>query len=363
MPRGILRPDTYSKLIEAIGPYSFAGHFYNNSEPFLNKKIFSYLRTASLHRIETLVSSNLSLPRLNAEDVVQSGLVNLMVAIDGASQDVYVKYRRGGDLALVLDNVARIAAAKRRVNSPTPFLRWQFLTFQHNLHEVEKAVELARKIGFDSFNTATPYDVSGDEASIQVGHYLKAQQGRWEVFFRREPRYQWPHTLDEISNVVDQAFHESLRARYEGMRGIRSSHTPQPRHGHCDWLHLGLIADAVGRIMPCCIPDYAAQGSFVFGDIRKDHDNLFNSEKYLQARLVLANYDRYQAGTDTNQRINRSKCDGCTDRPTPQIGLAAIQSYLWHRAPELAMVLPQGGSVATALTSWSDHTPTATFDI
>ena len=46
--------------------------------------------------IDTLISSNLSIPRLDAEAIVASGLQTLMVAADGATQAPYERYRRGG---------------------------------------------------------------------------------------------------------------------------------------------------------------------------------------------------------------------------------------------------------------------------
>lgn len=53
MPKGIMRPSEFSTFIRALGPYSFAGHFYNNSEPMLNKHLPVYLSTANLYRVNT----------------------------------------------------------------------------------------------------------------------------------------------------------------------------------------------------------------------------------------------------------------------------------------------------------------------
>ena len=73
MPAGALKPEVFSSFIRQVGLWSYNGHFYNNSEPFLNKRTPDYIRAANLYRIRTLVSSNLSIPKLNAEAVVASG--------------------------------------------------------------------------------------------------------------------------------------------------------------------------------------------------------------------------------------------------------------------------------------------------
>ncbi len=56
-----------------------------------------------------LFSSNMSVPFNDAaiEALVRSCLDAIILSIDGATQETYQEYRRGGDLALVFDNVRR----------------------------------------------------------------------------------------------------------------------------------------------------------------------------------------------------------------------------------------------------------------
>ena len=82
-----------------------------------------------------------------------------MVALDGLTK-AYERYRKGGKIEWVFANVRAIADAKKRLGATTPYLRWQWLTFAHNIHEVPAAIDFAREIGFDSFNLATPNRVS-----------------------------------------------------------------------------------------------------------------------------------------------------------------------------------------------------------
>ena len=359
MPKGILRPKIFDPFIEELGPYTYAGHFYNNSEPFLNKHLCDYLAKANLYRINTFISSNLSVPNIDVDAVVGSGLNTLMVAIDGTTQQVYEKYRRGGKLELVFENVAKIAAAKRRLGSAVPHLRWQFLTFQHNIHQVDAAIEIARKLGFDSFNVATPYDVAGDEPSIDVAVHPLVEGGRATITFTTDPPTTWARPLNPIADVIERAFSESLLKRFQD-HGVESSTGDTPKFGYCDWLHVGLIADALGRILPCCIPDYAGHGSFVFGSVDGNTGNLYNSERYLQARQLLADPSTSEQPRGANgDRMRRSKCEGCRTRPLPQIGLGAAATYLSVPAADLygQWMTPE---VISRLTGWSRHS--FTFD-
>ena len=54
-----------------------------------------------------------------------------------------------GNLQLALDNVRRINEAKRKLGSKTPRLIWEFHVFEHNQHEVERAMEMAAELEMD----------------------------------------------------------------------------------------------------------------------------------------------------------------------------------------------------------------------
>jgi MoaA/NifB/PqqE/SkfB family radical SAM enzyme len=99
----------------------------------------------------TSISTNFSVPfdAEKADAVVRSGLSRLGVSIDGATQESYAKYRRGGDLSLVLRNAQMILDAKKRLGSKTPTMIWSYHVFPHNASEVGAARAKATEMGFD----------------------------------------------------------------------------------------------------------------------------------------------------------------------------------------------------------------------
>ncbi|MCD4828613.1 MAG: SPASM domain-containing protein [Candidatus Cloacimonetes bacterium] len=157
-PRGFMDMDIYRKIIDEIAPHSSMLILWNQGEPFLHPQFLQMVRYAADRRLFTLASTNAGcLP--DAEDIVRSGLHSLIVSLDGATQETYNKYRVNGDLATVLAGVRALVAAKRRLHSPTPIIKWQFLVLKHNEHEIEQIRRLAREIGVDSlqFKTAQIY--------------------------------------------------------------------------------------------------------------------------------------------------------------------------------------------------------------
>ena len=52
--------------------------------------------------------------KINFEQLVKSKLNMLTISLDGMTQDTYQKYRRNGDVALVLNNIKELVAEKKR---------------------------------------------------------------------------------------------------------------------------------------------------------------------------------------------------------------------------------------------------------
>ena len=70
----------------------------NYGEPLVNLETPKLVRAAKRYLLHTMISTNMTVPRFDAEAYVESGLDYMMVSIDGATQEVYERFRRKGDL-------------------------------------------------------------------------------------------------------------------------------------------------------------------------------------------------------------------------------------------------------------------------
>jgi sulfatase maturation enzyme AslB (radical SAM superfamily) len=75
----------------------------------------------------------------------------MLCSIDGASAETYRVYRVRGDFDRVIANIATINRWKEKYRSPYPYLRWQFVVFRHNEHELSKARTMAEELGMRFF--------------------------------------------------------------------------------------------------------------------------------------------------------------------------------------------------------------------
>ena len=150
--KGIMHFETYTKTIDQIKDYCVWLSVYSWGEPFLNRRIHEFVSYAHQNRIATIMSTNLVKPLSPemAENIIKSGLDVLIVSLDGVTQEVYEKYRVGGRLDRVLDNLRLLVQKKSELGSTTPHVEWQFIVMRQNEHQMEEARQLATEIGVNS---------------------------------------------------------------------------------------------------------------------------------------------------------------------------------------------------------------------
>ena len=219
--------EIFERLMDEVGDYVFFIDFYNWGEPLLNKNLEAMLRIAARKKIVTFISSNLSLPlsdeRLHS--LLTSGLSELIVSIDGASQETYGTYRRGGNFELALENLRRIMAMKKQYGLARPVVVWRFYVFRFNEHEIDRARQLAAEIGVDRMVFGTPFLVDDRFA-------MSAEE--------REKVAGWASTLPEFNR------YQPNHPEYEDPR------TPMEKRTRCDWHYVSTAINPDGAVSPCC---------------------------------------------------------------------------------------------------------------
>jgi MoaA/NifB/PqqE/SkfB family radical SAM enzyme len=130
--------------LEAVTLYGTRG------EPLLHtdlERCIHWLKTATAARVS--VSSNGTLlAERRVKPLLDSGLDELIVAVDGLSQESYRRYRVGGDLEVVLDNLRRFCRARREGGYATRVIL-QMIPMSTNEHEIERLSAVGAELGVD----------------------------------------------------------------------------------------------------------------------------------------------------------------------------------------------------------------------
>jgi pyruvate-formate lyase-activating enzyme len=326
-PNGFLSNDSFEEFIRLYGPFAFGVVFYNYGEPFLNKNTPQLIRRAKDFLLHTCLSSNLSIPKIDADAVVHSGLNCLFASFDGATQETYGTYRRRGRIELGYGNVQSLVEAKKRLGLPLPYIEWKFLTFEHNVHEIDLAIAKGRELGVNEVHIATPFAVDWDDPSIQVVDSPK--QGRNKFTPQQNtkgPLDEW-HAFETIDGAVEEAFAESWVTRGEKRGALkqesnRSSST-------CRWLYQSITLDALDRIAPCCMPPQEGTNR-IYGKFRDDEPEPFNAKDMIASRLAFADRSQFEQVLEVNLKERIPFCAKCDANPELTYTLNNVHADLMH---------------------------------
>lgn len=183
---GMLSAQLFEKLIDELKDTLIYLTFYFQGEPFLHPKFLEMVRIAHKAGIYTSTSTNAHyLSDDMAEETVRSGLDQLIISIDGITQEVYEQYRVGGKIEKVLEGTQNIIKWKKKLKSSTPKVVFQFLVVKPNEHQIEEAQILANKLGVDKivFKTAQIYNYKYGSPLIptisKYSRYVENQDGTY----------------------------------------------------------------------------------------------------------------------------------------------------------------------------------------
>lgn len=148
--KGKARLQGMKAIIDQVAGKCLQMSFHGLGEPLLNDDFYAACDYAVEKGLWTAIHSNLNLTSQDlARRIVSSRLCNLVVSCDGVTQEVYEKYRVGGDVELVFRNMRAIAEEKRRARRRLPWITAQFLVFDHNWRQMGQFQERALAAGAD----------------------------------------------------------------------------------------------------------------------------------------------------------------------------------------------------------------------
>ena len=180
------------------------------------------------------------------EGVVKYQFNRIICAIDGASSETYKMYRKGGDFETIIANIRKINEFKARYRSDLPILRWQFVAFGHNEHEIPLARQMAYELGMEFF-----VKLAWDDFSPVKNKELVRLSSKTEASSRKE--YQEKHGSYYLIETV------------------------------CSQLWLQPQINADGRVLGCCVNHWGDYGNA----LKEDLIGILNNEKMNYARAML----------------------------------------------------------------------------
>lgn len=251
--KGFLPFSDFRKVIDEMSPYIYHLRLWNWGEPLLNKEIFKMIRYAKQKKIFVNLSTNSHfLDKETSAKIIKSRLDEIIVSLDGASEETYRQYRKGGNFDEVIESIKFLVNEKKRLKFKTPYIKLQFIIMKSNEHEISKIKFLAQKLGIDElvFKTVGIMDYFSKE---DIKKYLPQN--------KKYARY-----LLDSEKIIS-------KKRIENK---------------CDFLWDEMVINWDGAVVPCC---FDMNNFFVFGNAFKEKiKNILNNKKYVSfRRRILTN--------------------------------------------------------------------------
>lgn len=220
-PLGHMDYGNYEKLMEEVGPYLVAIALWQWGEPLLHPRIIDMVRLAHGFGIMTMISTNgqIDPAAIDLAALFGAGLDLLIVSMDGASQDVYRKFRKGGNVEFVRRFTRAAAQAKRDLGKAKPYINLRIIATSDNEHEVEAVRAIAKEDGADFFSVKSVslyYEDDPLDSRLPKGKQFRSYQyqGREEAqAYRAMPNFcakpwSWPTLRHDGSLLVCECDHD-----------------------------------------------------------------------------------------------------------------------------------------------------------
>ena len=190
-PTGKLNLELHGKMIHQLKKSVFYINYYFQGEPFLHPQFLDLIIEAKKNKIYTATSTNAHfIDEKKAEEIVLSGLDRLIISIDGLTQATYENYRVHGTLTKVIEGTNHLLAAKKKLNSNTPHLIFQFLAVKPNEHEIPGVFKLGKEMNIDEvrIKSAQLYDYENGNPLLpdneKYSRYKLQSNGKYKLKYK-----------------------------------------------------------------------------------------------------------------------------------------------------------------------------------
>ncbi len=232
-------------------------------EPLLNRDLAPMIAHLKQRGVYVVFNTNAALlTRRRQIELIDTGLDELRVSLDGSTPETYLKIRGIPAFDRVVANVQEMVATKRERSVSTPRLSFWVTGMQENLAELPSVIDLAARIGVEEVYLQRMVYGFGEDAlaradqSIYAGYRQEAEVIIAEAERRataQHVRFRGADALSPRASIVDRAPHS------------------EPWRACSRPLRLAYIT-AQGTALPCCIAPFtdAPYDSIVLGNYLRD---------------------------------------------------------------------------------------------
>lgn len=216
--------------------------FHVQGEPLMHPRLFEFIDRFAACGVRTHFGSNGNRLLERVDEVMDSNLDSIAIAMDGADQAEYQRYRVGGSLEKVKGGVIAVLAARKERKQETPMVELQVIEFPYLRPRMSEIRSELEELGADRIRVKkATLEIESDQFLSRAGE-AKVERGM----------------------VRARKFLASLGPRGTAPRPIPVR--PYRDDPICSQLEKATVL-ADGRVVACCMD---AEGETTFGDVGQD---------------------------------------------------------------------------------------------
>jgi MoaA/NifB/PqqE/SkfB family radical SAM enzyme len=235
---GFMDFDGFLNMSEFL-EYCDEANFFGLGEPFLHPRFFDFLKEAKKRGCRITTSTHgMSLKPEVIEQIVDLGLDQLAISIDGADKKTFELLREGAVFETVIENVLKLQNLKKLKGQTVPEIHIATAVSTHNVKQLDKIVKLGKKLGVSRIVFTDLIIVDQKKAEVSVS--------RTDLFWKN---FQKAERLGKKYGIDILYF-------YQNPFPWKKSHLPEidtkNRRFACRDPWKTCILDRKGNMKPCC---------------------------------------------------------------------------------------------------------------
>ena len=184
----MIQESLFKKIIDENAAELTYLHLYFQGEPYLHPQFLELVKYANDQKVFTATSTNAHyLSEQNVGKTLDSGLKQLIVSMDGITQEVYQDYRIGGSLSKVQEGLKLLIEKRAERKQLYPRVILQFLVTGKNEHQLNQLKSWASEMKVDELQLKSTqiYDFENGSELIpseeKYSRYELGKNGKWKL--------------------------------------------------------------------------------------------------------------------------------------------------------------------------------------
>ncbi len=157
--------ELYRQAVDALRDSLLFMLFWDWGEPLLHPHLPEMISYATDSQIRTVISTNGNAgnTQKRIDSLVAAGPSTIIVCADGADQETYQTYRKGGKLERVIQTIKLLSETKQRLGVSSPLIEFRSLATKRSESQLTELLKLAQDSGADLFTVKTlrPFNYRG----------------------------------------------------------------------------------------------------------------------------------------------------------------------------------------------------------